>query len=46
MRSRSRGRRKVLIFDPRTYELLGEKEGDWGSADIESAIVASPNERP
>ena len=27
------GRRKVLIFDPKTYELLGENEGSGGSAD-------------
>jgi hypothetical protein len=39
-------RRSVLIFDPQTYELLGENEGGGGSADIESAIVTSPNERP
>jgi hypothetical protein len=42
----SPGRRKVLIFDPRTYELLGEKEGNGGSADLESAIVSSIDERP
>jgi hypothetical protein len=40
------GRDKVLIFDPRTYELLGEREGDGGSADLESAIVSSIDERP
>jgi hypothetical protein len=39
-------RRSVLIFDPQTYELLGENEGGGGSADMESAIVGSPNERP
>ncbi len=40
------GRSKVLIFDPRTYELLGEREGGGGSADLESAIVSSIDERP
>jgi hypothetical protein len=40
------GRRKVLIFDPKTYQLLGENEAGGGSADMESAIVGSPTERP
>jgi RNA polymerase sigma-70 factor (ECF subfamily) len=35
------GWRSVLIFDPQTYELLGENEGAGGSADMESGIVDS-----
>jgi hypothetical protein len=40
------GQRGVLIFDPKTYELLGENDGLGGSADLESAIVGSLNARP
>ena len=40
------GPRSVLIFDPTTYEMLGENDGLGGSADLESAIVGSINERP
>lgn len=40
------GRRKVLVFDPKTWELLGENEGLGGSATLESAIVESPGARP
>jgi hypothetical protein len=37
---------RVLLFDPRTYELLGENEDAGGSADLESAIVGSSTARP
>jgi hypothetical protein len=46
----SEGQRSVLIFDRDTYELLGENEYDGaligGSADVESGVVASIEERP
>jgi hypothetical protein len=35
-----------LIFDPRTYQLLGDREGAGGTADLESGIVDSPTARP
>ena len=41
-----KGGRHSLVFDQRTYELLGENDSGGGSADLESAIVDSPNERP
>ena len=37
---------QALIFDPSSYELLGERSGAGGTADIESAIVESPTARP
>jgi hypothetical protein len=40
------GARSVLIFDPKTYELLGENDGGGGSADLESVIVDSINAHP
>jgi hypothetical protein len=38
--------REALIFDRETYELLGEKDGAGGSADVESGIVDSITARP
>lgn len=40
------GGESVLVFDPKTYELLGENDGLGGSADLESAIVESPDALP
>ena len=40
------GGESVLVFDPKTYELLGENNGLGGSADLESAIVESITARP
>jgi RNA polymerase sigma-70 factor (ECF subfamily) len=39
------GGRQTLVFDRRTYELLGENDGIGGSAELESAIVGSFSER-
>jgi hypothetical protein len=38
--------RQALIFDPATYELLGDRNGAGGSADLESGIVDSMTARP
>ena len=38
--------RQALIFDPATYEMLGERNGAGGSADLESGIVDSITARP
>jgi RNA polymerase sigma-70 factor (ECF subfamily) len=38
--------RQALIFDPSTYEMLGDRSGAGGTADIESGIVDSMTERP
>jgi hypothetical protein len=38
--------RQSLIFDPETYELLGDRQGAGGTADIESGIVGSIEARP
>ena len=38
--------RQALIFDPATYEMLGERNGAGGSADLESGIVDSVTARP
>jgi hypothetical protein len=35
-----------LIFDPKTFQLLGDSEGAGGTADLESGIVDSPTTRP
>jgi RNA polymerase sigma-70 factor (ECF subfamily) len=40
------GVRHVLIFDRESYELLGEKEGSWSSASLESGVVGSPEATP
>jgi RNA polymerase sigma-70 factor (ECF subfamily) len=37
--------RQALIFDASTYELLGDRNGAGGTADIESAIVDSMTDR-
>ena len=39
-------RTRTLVFDPATYELLAEKDGIGGAADVESAIVGSKTELP
>lgn len=36
----------MLVFDPSTYQLLGQTEDGGGSADLGSAIVGSPGQRP
>ena len=38
--------RQSLIFDPATYELLGDRSGQGGTADVASGIVGSPTARP
>jgi hypothetical protein len=38
--------RQALIFDPSTYELLGERSGAGGTADLESGIVGSDTATP
>jgi hypothetical protein len=38
--------RQALIFDPATYELLGDRSGAGGTADLESGIVDSMTARP
>jgi hypothetical protein len=38
--------RQTLIFDPSTYDLLGDREGAGGTADLESGIVNSMTDRP
>jgi len=38
--------RQALIFDPETYELLGDRSGMGGIADLESGIVGSATARP
>ena len=38
--------RQALIFDPATYELLGDRNGAGGTADLESGIVDSITARP
>jgi hypothetical protein len=38
--------RQSLIFDPSTYEMLGERSGAGGTADLESGIVGSATARP
>jgi hypothetical protein len=38
--------RQALIFDPTTYEMLGDRSGAGGTADIESGIVDSTTDRP
>ena len=37
---------QALVFDPATFELLGERSGAGGTADLASGIVASPTARP
>jgi hypothetical protein len=37
---------QVLIFDPATYELLGDREGEGGTADVAAGMVGSPTARP
>jgi len=37
---------QALIFDPATYELLGDREGAGGAADVAAGIVGSPTARP
>ena len=37
---------QALIFDPATYELLGDREGAGGTADVAAGIVGSPTARP
>jgi hypothetical protein len=37
---------QALIFDPATHELLGDREGAGGTADVASGIVGSPTARP
>jgi hypothetical protein len=38
--------RQSLIFDPRTYRLLGDRSGAGGTADVAAGIVGSPTARP
>ncbi len=38
--------RQALIFDPATYELLGDRNGLGGTADVASGIVDSITARP
>ena len=38
--------RQALIFDPETYQLLGDRQGIGGTADLESGIVGSITARP
>ncbi len=38
--------RQALIFDPSTYELLGDRSGAGGTVDTESGIVDSITARP
>ena len=38
--------RQALIFDPATYELLGDRNGAGGTADLASGIVGSITARP
>lgn len=38
--------RQALIFDPATYEMLGERTGAGGTADLESGIVDSITATP
>ena len=38
--------RQSLIFDPETFELLGDRQGTGGTADIASGIVESIEARP
>lgn len=37
---------QALIFDPETFELLGDREGLGGTADVASGIVRTPTARP
>jgi hypothetical protein len=37
---------QALIFDPATGELLGDREGAGGTADVAAGIVHSPTARP
>lgn len=37
---------QALIFDPATYELLGDREGAGGTADVAAGIVGSSTARP
>jgi hypothetical protein len=37
---------QALIFDPATGELLGDREGAGGTADVAAGIVGSPATRP
>jgi hypothetical protein len=38
--------RQALLFDPSTYEMLGDRSGAGGTADLESGIVDSTTARP
>ena len=38
--------RQTLIFDPRTFALLGDRSGLGGTADLRSGIVGSSTARP
>jgi RNA polymerase sigma-70 factor (ECF subfamily) len=40
------GTRHALVFDPGSYTLLGENEGSWGSAWLDSGVVDSPEATP